>query len=203
MALATSLIVAALIGVLLGPRMGVARVRLGLWLAGILFATAFTWTLPAGIDQLPARWEFCEVGVLPWPSLLATGLNREVLSNVVLLVPAGAAAALWPVGPKRLAALVAALAVSPMIEFVQLIPQLHRGCQVADVVNNSVGVLAGFALATAVESVVLSMRSIGGPKRSAQGSGWLGWSPPPGSSNPAHVRDAEVAAGVRIRGRDA
>ena len=41
-----------------------------------------------------------------------------------------------------------ALAVSPAIEIMQPIPAVHRSCQMGDVINNSLGVLLGFCVAS-------------------------------------------------------
>lgn len=146
------------IGVLLGPRLNIARWRLGLWLAVMLSVPAATWTVPTHAARFEAVLRGCTQGQLPRPSMLTSGFTTEVVSNIAMTVPIGAAAVLWPMGARRLAALCVALATPPLIETVQLIPVLRRGCQLGDVVNNSIGVLVGFALAAGVEAVVVSWR---------------------------------------------
>lgn len=214
-ALAFGLAVGLLVGVALGPRLGITRARLALWLAAMLVVPAYTWTVPNSADRLPDTWEMCVKGYLPRPSMLLSGVPQEVVANVLLLIPAGAAAVLWPVGVQRLAALAVALAVSPVIEVVQLVPAMHRGCQVGDVINNSIGVLVGFALATAVESVWRSLRLLrwpavpsptdpsprGSGAEPPSGSAWPG--APVGSRPSSQPKARKAADGVRIRGRDA
>ena len=157
-ALITLTLVAAGVGVVAGPKMGVGRWRLTVWLWAVLVPTAGTLTTPGGGSTLPTSFIFCSEGVWPRPDMLSTGAPAEVVSNIALLVPAGAVALLWPSGPKRLAALIVALATPAAIEVTQLLPALHRTCQGADVLNNSLGVLIGFAAAAGVEAVVVAWR---------------------------------------------
>ena len=207
-AVGLGLALALLVGAALGPRLGIARARLMLWLAALLMVPAYTWTVPNTADRLPDVWEMCVKGYLPQPSMLLSGVPQEVVANVLLLVPAGAAAVMWPLGAQRLAALAVALAVSPVVEAVQLVPAMHRGCQVGDVVNNSIGVVVGFALATALESLWRSVVLVRSPSPGSRS----GTGPPPGSTlpdvpatarRPAPSSSPRAAEGVRIRGRDA
>lgn len=119
--------------------------RLALWLGAILLPLAYTWTASAG-----AGTPGCTVGSLPW-DVLKPGPSREIFYNIELLIPAGAAAFLWPAGPRRAAALICAIALPPMIEFGQLMfPGLYRACQLGDIVNNELGVIIGWCAAAGV-----------------------------------------------------
>ncbi len=159
-ALALGIALAVLIAVLAGPRLRLDRWRVALWVSSLLLVPAATWTIPKHDGTLAATLRWCTQGEIPRPSMLTQGASQEIVSNVLLTMPAGAAVVLWPIGARRLAALCVALAVSPTIEAVQLIPVLQRGCQAGDVVNNSVGVILGFALAAGVASVVTSWRRL-------------------------------------------
>jgi len=144
--LAVTLILGLLIGAWAAPRLGLSRRATGaLWLACLLVPLAYTLsaTRSGGIAG-------CEVGLVPWESRSAL-LSRETRANIVMLMPAGAAALLFPSGPQRLAALGAALGLPAAIEVTQMVVQpLGRACQGADVFNNTLGVLLGFWLAAGV-----------------------------------------------------
>lgn len=80
--------------------------------------------------------------------LLAPWAHPELLLNVLLFLPLGAAAAAVA-GRRWLVPL--ALAVSPVVEAVQwVLPLLGRSCQGDDLVANTVGVLTGAATAYGV-----------------------------------------------------
>lgn len=140
--LLTLLMAAVIAGALFIP-MKMSWQRLALWLAAILLPLAYTWTASAA-----AGTPGVTIGNLPWDLLAPSGPNYEVLYNIELLIPAGAAAFLWPAGPRRAAALVCAMALPPMIELGQLtFPHLGRACQLGDVMNNELGVIIGWCAA--------------------------------------------------------
>jgi glycopeptide antibiotics resistance protein len=156
--MAFGIVLGSVLGLLLGPHMRIARWRLALWLVAMLSVPAATWTVPSHAARFEPTFRMCTEGQFPRPSMLYSGFTTEVASNILMTLPIGAAAVLWPVGARRLAALCVALATPPVIETVQLIPALRRGCQVGDVVNNSIGVLVGFAIAAGLETAVVSWR---------------------------------------------
>ena len=132
---------AALVAVIVGDRIGVGVLRAYGWLVCLMVPVAYTLTAAVGPGIVG-----CELGVLPWESRWAL-ISPETTSNILLLVPAGAATILFPSGERRLAALATALALPVLIEFGQMVTRpLGRACQVSDVVNNDVGVLLGFWL---------------------------------------------------------
>jgi hypothetical protein len=143
----TIAIVAVLAGIL-GPRLRTAEWRLGVWLMAVTVPLAYTWTVADG-GGTPG----CHMGVPPWEFSLS-GASSEILANIVLFVPAGAAAFAWLDGKRRLAALGTALAVPPAVELGQYMwPALERACQLGDVLNNQIGVLLGWSLAAGVWAV--------------------------------------------------
>lgn len=148
-----NLALAVAIGLIVGgwaaPRLGLTRRAAGaLWLTCLLAPLAYTLSAIPG-DGLSG----CEVGLIPWQSTKVL-LSIETRSNLVLLMPAGAAALLFPSGPRRLAALGAALAMPAAIEITQLLMRhLRRACQGTDVFNNTLGVVLGFCLAAGVWAV--------------------------------------------------
>lgn len=150
------------IGAWFAPRLGLThRLTGALWLACLLAPLAYT--LSAARQEGVAG---CAVGLAPWESREAL-LSRETRTNVAMLMPAGAAALLFTSGPRRLAALGAALALSPAIELTQMVVRpLGRACQGADVLNNTIGVLLGFWVAAGVWVLWVSLAGSGrgGPK---------------------------------------
>jgi hypothetical protein len=150
--LAITLLLGILIGAWAAPRLGLSRRATGaMWLAALLVPLAYT--LSAAGSGNPTG---CEMGLAPWESRSAL-LSRETRANIVMLMPAGAAALLFPSGPRRLAALGAALALPAAIEVTQMVVQpLGRACQGADVFNNTLGVLLGFWLAAGVWVLLLA-----------------------------------------------
>ena len=149
-----TLTIAFAIGALAWARLGFAnRWRAILWTTCLVIPLAYTLTSAKGAG-LPN----CD---LSWTPLLTPGalLNMDTRSNVLLTIPAGAAAMLLPTGAQRLAALGTALAMPVAIELTQLaVRSLGRGCQLDDVVNNQTGVVVGFWLAAGVAVLLQSLR---------------------------------------------
>lgn len=143
----------AVAAIVLGDRLGVGVLRAYAWFVCLLTPMAYTLTAANGPGIVGCEW-----GVLAWESRAALA-SAETVSNVLLLVPAGAAAVLFPTGARRLAALGTALTLPFLIEFAQMVTRpLGRACQVSDVVNNTAGVLVGFCLAAGVWAVWVSLR---------------------------------------------
>lgn len=159
--LAVTLAIAIVVGAWTAPKLGLNRRAVGaLWLSCLLAPLAYT------LSSIPGVGEFaCEVGLTPWQSTKAL-FSVETRANIAMLMPAGAAALLFPSGPRRLAAFGAALALPATIEVTQmLVSHLGRACQGADVFNNTLGVVVGFCLAAGVRAVVDSL-----PKRPSPAS---------------------------------
>ena len=144
--LAITVAMGMVIGAWAAPRLGLTRRATGaLWLTCLLVPLAYTLSATQG-----GGLAGCEMGLAPWESRTAF-FSAETRANVVMLIPAGAAALLFPSGPRRLAALGAALALPAAIEVTQMVVRpLGRACQGADVFNNTLGVLLGFWLAAGV-----------------------------------------------------
>lgn len=161
-----TLLIAAVVGGALSIPLRMSWPRLALWLSAVLLPLAYTWTASASRGT-PG----CTVGDFAW-ELLGHPHSYEVLYNIELLIPAGAAAFLWPNGPRRGAALVTALAVPPLIEFGQyLFPQLNRACQFGDVFNNELGVIIGWCLAAGAVSVWRLFIPLQSPAHASGGRG--------------------------------
>ena len=145
----------AVAAIALGDRLGVGVLRACAWFVCLLAPMAFTLTAADGPGVVG-----CELGALAWESREAL-VSSETVANVLLLVPAGAAAVLFPSGARRLAALGTALALPFLIEFAQMVARpLGRACQVSDLVNNTAGVLLGFCLAAGIWTLWVSLRAV-------------------------------------------
>ena len=153
--LAVTVTIGIVMGAWLSFRLGLPRRATGaLWLTCMLLPLAYTLSAARGVGVTG-----CEIGLAPWESITAL-FSRETRSNIIMLIPAGAAALLFPTGARRLAALGAALALPPLIEFTQMVARpLGRACQGADVFNNIVGVMVGFCLAAGVWVIWASLMS--------------------------------------------
>lgn len=144
------------VGLLAGDRLGIGRLRGTLWLLLVLAPLPYTLSAtgsPGGLE--------CSIGLTPWqfPGAL---LAPESRTNILMLVPAGAAAFLFPLGARRIAALGAALSLPLVIELTQRVwSHLGRSCQVFDVVNNMLGVLVGFWLVAGAVAMWESWQRIG------------------------------------------
>lgn len=140
--------VAGAAGGVMGARLHITEWRLALWLMSMTVPVAYTWTGGDG-GGTPG----CHMGVPPWHLSLG-GADSEILTNIALLIPAGATAFVWADASHRLAALTAALAIPAVVEAGQyLVPSLGRSCQFGDVLNNQIGVLVGWSLVAGILAV--------------------------------------------------
>lgn len=164
-----TVVIAALVGAALAPRLGLSNRALGaVWLFCLLAPLAYTLT------SAHVTATGCDVGLLPWESRSAL-LAPETRANILLTVPAGAAALLFPSGHRRLAALGAALSLPIAIELTQLlVGSLGRACQVSDIINNTIGVLLGFWLAAGVWTLWVALRGSDVRGSGPRGSGTRG-----------------------------
>ena len=137
--LAITVVIAVAVGLVAATRLGLSRRRAIVWLLCLLAPLAYTLS-PSGFEGASG----CTLGLTPWqfPGAIFALDSR---ANVLMLIPAGAAAFLFADGIQRMAALVTALSLPLVIELVQLaVPGLGRSCQLFDVVYNLTGVLVGF-----------------------------------------------------------
>ena len=149
------LAVSAVAAIALGDRLGIGVIRGWVWVTCLLLPMAYTLTATTWTGSFG-----CEVELFPGG---AAAISGEALANVILTVPAGAAAMLFPVGARRLAALGSALTLPFLVEFAQMLsPPLGRGCQVSDVITNMVGVALGFCLAAGLWALWGSLRAVPG-----------------------------------------
>lgn len=129
--------------------------RLGQWLALLAWITALAFTL------YPFRFDL-EVGSLSrvdWRFFYRNHSDRDLVINLLMLIPLGAGWAMWRVGrasPLRTAFEGGAIGVGTaiVIETLQIF-ESARFPQVADVWRNGVGCVAG----ALVVALVLSRRS--------------------------------------------
>lgn len=136
-----TLLLALAVAALLSSSVQLRTWRLWLWLSAVMLPLPYTWTAARDSGTPGCHW-----GQPPW-DFAPQAANPEITYNILLMVPAGAAAWLWPDGPRRLAALGCALASPTVIEFGQyVLPQLHRSCQAGDIINNVIGALLGWSL---------------------------------------------------------
>ena len=147
--LATALL-AILFGVVAAPRLRLSHLAAVCWFLCTSAPVALTWTAADGDPQpLGCAWG------AGWWELTRFFTDADIVPNIVLLVPAGAAAVLFPRGSRRWAALLVALAIPVIIETGQAVmPWLNRTCQVGDVGNNALGVLVGFVVGVSVAEVL-------------------------------------------------
>jgi glycopeptide antibiotics resistance protein len=79
--------------------------------------------------------------------------------NVVLFVPLGVAIGLLPWSRSTAVLLMAGVGLSIAVEGTQmLLPVLGRGCETADIVDNTAGLVLGLAVGSIVRSVLLRAR---------------------------------------------
>jgi VanZ family protein len=102
----------------------------------------------------------CDLTRVGLASLEDLSSFNDASLNILLFVPLGAAIGLLP-GSRRKAAIAIAAILAPFaIELFQLlVPQLGRGCQSADVVDNLTGLVLGLAAGTAGRWLVVSSGS--------------------------------------------
>lgn len=114
-----------------------------------------------GIVDLVVAW-FARYEATAWLTLERV----EFLSNIGLFVPFGALAVLW--GARWWLAIVSGLAVSGVIELVQLTLLAERVPDVRDLVANTTGAAAGAAL------TILALRGMRAVRRRSRGKDVVG-----------------------------
>ena len=146
--LVLSIIVGLLIGPALARALGTRRsvayllvVSIGAIVAATIPPTAGgpDWDLGAGSQ--------CDLDG-PWLAPMRYYFRpTEDSLNVLLFIPLGVALGLLPRSRRSLALIVGALALPIAVEATQLLlPVLGRGCELGDVVNNTLGLLLGLSI---------------------------------------------------------
>jgi hypothetical protein len=103
-----------------------------------------TGALLAGRGSPVDHCDLSRMGIAPWSVLLRP---NETSLNVLLFVPLGLALGALPGSPRAAVLIVGAFLLPVAIELFQLaVPALGRGCQSADVIDNTMGLVIGLAL---------------------------------------------------------
>lgn len=98
----------------------------------------------AGLGSGSAACDLGRLGLPPRSEVLAV---HDTLRNILLFVPLGLAVGLLPRRPTTAVVVVAAYSLPLVIETIQLIaPAMGRGCQSADVIDNSIGLTLGLVI---------------------------------------------------------
>jgi hypothetical protein len=147
---AISALVSILIGRSTARRLACGRAvgyALVFWVGVILSAT-MTPSID-GIDDPDRVMAWCDLSRIGPPPIDQLGTLDDVSLNVLLFVPLGAVVS--AVGRHRWKALLGSVALPFLIEGVQFFgAPIGRECQSADVFDNLTGLLAGYAVGTAV-----------------------------------------------------
>jgi glycopeptide antibiotics resistance protein len=123
----------------------VGRLVGGALVFGLLVIVSATLTPGGNAPRLDGlSCDLSRIGLAPIHDLLRIS---EVSLNVVLFVPLGAAIGFLPRSRRKVAVLVAAIALPFAIETIQLLlPFLDRACQSADVSDNLTGLIIGLGV---------------------------------------------------------
>ena len=142
-----SMVVAALLSKWAGQKLQVAQPVAWLLMTSIGLVIAATLTPIGGSGPGARLMHECDLARLGLPSPSDFTSVNDTSLNVALFVPLGIALGL-AVRRRSTLLLVAAAVVSPvLIESAQFaLPQLNRGCQSADVVDNLLGLALGLGL---------------------------------------------------------
>jgi glycopeptide antibiotics resistance protein len=140
-------LLSAVVGAFLAPAFGrwLGSTALRAWfvLLGVGIVLSATLTPLNEGGQLPlGSCDFSRVHLAPLADLLRVS---SASLNVILLVPLGVAVGLLPPGRRTTGVLIVALALPFMVEVVQSLAPLGRGCQTADMVDNLLGLVLGLA----------------------------------------------------------
>jgi hypothetical protein len=157
--LALGLVLAPPLARALGATRAVAYlliVSLGAVVSATLLPTA------GGFDWAAAGVGGCEVH-RAWLAPLGHYLRpTEESLNVLLFVPLGIALALLPRSARTAAVIATAVAMPALVETTQmLLPVLGRGCEVGDVVNNSIGLVLGLVVGLGAGRIGTAARTFG------------------------------------------
>ena len=88
----------------------------------------------------------CDLSRLGFASLAELKANYDPIINIALFVPLGFALGLLPRTRRNIAIILGAFSFTVLIELTQLlVPDLGRGCESADMIDNTVGLAIGLA----------------------------------------------------------
>jgi VanZ family protein len=106
-------------------------------------------TLSPNLRGLEAVGGQCDLSRLVPPSLETLRFDGDAGRNIVLFVPLGLALGMLPWARRSAAVIGAAFLLTLFVELTQLlVPQLERGCESADVIDNTIGLVLGLAVGT-------------------------------------------------------
>jgi hypothetical protein len=148
LAVIVALLIAPAIARALGTRRSVA------YLLVVSIGAIIAATIPpnaGGPDWDPGAGSQCDLDG-PWLAPMSYYLRiTEDSLNVLLFIPLGLALGLLPRSRRTLILIVAVLAIPIAVEATQLLlPVLGRGCELGDVVNNTLGLLLGLSIGRVV-----------------------------------------------------
>lgn len=163
MALITTVVAAAALAPRVARRLGSTRAVAALLIFG--FGFVLTWTILPDADALEGiatdggSCDTSRIGLIPWREL--TTLNDHSL-NVALFVPLGIAVGLLPWSRSAAVVVVAAFSLTFAVESIQLlVPVLGRGCETADLFDNTLGLVVGIGLGLVLRSLPWTARLAG------------------------------------------
>jgi glycopeptide antibiotics resistance protein len=153
---AMCLVVAYLVRQPVARRLGSSPFAAFLLLASIGVIVAATLTpLSEALEEGVVSSGVCDTQRLAFASLGAYLRASDTALNVVLFVPLGVALGLMSSSRLVLALSLGAFALSPAIELIQMsVPVLGRGCQTADIFDNTFGLVLGLIAGRAIHRLV-------------------------------------------------
>lgn len=130
----------------------------------ILFATLTP--LRSALETGDAGTGICDFSRLGFAPIGQLNEFNDTSLNILLFVPLGLTLGLLPVSARMAVVLMASIALPFVIELLQLaLPQLARGCQSADVVDNLTGLSIGVFLGVAARIASRGDRARSGQHR--------------------------------------
>ncbi len=89
----------------------------------------------------------CDLSRLGPPSLATLRTDFDASRNVVLFIPLGIGLGLLPWSRRSAVLIGAAFGLTVFVELTQLmVPLLQRGCETADMIDNTIGLILGLAI---------------------------------------------------------
>ncbi len=163
------MLVSLVVGIAVGRKVGrmlnagpVAGAMLVFGIGLILAATLTPLRDPLGFHATPpGPCDLDRIGPPAWEDLFFV---NDTSLNVLLFIPLGAAVGLVPRSRRQAILIVLAIALSLVIETIQLLaPVLDRACESADVGDNLTGLVIGLAIGTLATGVLAVADGLRGP----------------------------------------
>jgi len=150
----------AVLGILVAPALGrflqtrsIVAFLLVLSVGAILFATLSPTAVVLAVGS--SSHQACDLSRLGLASIAELTSINDTSRNVVLFIPLGLTLALLPPTRRTLAVVLSAILLTVLIEMTQLLlPALGRGCESADIIDNTMGLMIGLGVGLAARSVV-------------------------------------------------